>query len=1032
MMKKSRILLLLLAAGSTAGAQITGVVTDALEREPLAGATIRTKIAQTLAVTDANGAYRIDASPEDTLVFSYLGLQPGEEAINGRTVINVSLEEEKQQLNEVVVVGYGVQRRRELTGAVTSISRSHLENNQALSVDALLGGAAAGVNVTRQSGQPGASSSIRIRGGNSMNASNEPLYVIDGFIFFSEKNSTQTGVANIEGSLNPLASIQPADIESIEILKDVSAKAIYGSRGANGVILVTTKKGSRHSNDIHYQYTIGIDRAAKKIALMNAPQWAEWGKSASLTNGTDYLSDEYLASIGKGADWQDAVLRTGISQTHELSFSGGDKNTRYLLSGSYTNQEGIVINSGFSRYGGRLNMDRKVRENLTVGVTATADRSTQNALASLAASDFAGSSNPFKSGITHSLVYALFMPPVLPVRNGGEYNYTNPFELTELHYYDKAANPVSDLENSIAQTVGTSVLANFYARYALPFVKGLTVKINAGTNINYVTQNFFAPPYTALGINQDIQGRAAVGNRRTDVAQTEYLLAYARQLNDLHFLDILGGYTLQKTKTSFVYSKVTHIDSFDNLAKTNAPGEAILPPASRTDEANLHSLIGRVNYSFLQRYNLTATFRADRSSRFPAGNEWGYFPSVGVSWNIDSEPFFVASSSLNAAVSNLKLRATYGATGNQEIGFNDYTAYFNVGRYNGQSALEMTTLNNPSLKWETTTEYNAGIDLGLWNDRFTATLDAYAKKTTDLLMKTPPPLGSATSDMQTVNLGSLTNKGFEFSVGGRLLARKDLSWTVNLNFARNRNEITDLGKYNNLTEGSNQELILREGESVGSFYGYIFDGVAQQGEDLSALPTTGGSAPQPGDIKLRDISGPEGVPDGKINPEYDRTVIGSIQPDFTYGFSSTLNYRNWDFFALIQGSQGNEVYNKLRRHLSENNSNYNRSADLLNAWTETNPSNEVPRRNSVVDANYLYSRYVEDASFLRLKTVTVGFTIDRMPFISPASKLRLFAGAQNLVTLTAYRGYDPEIASGIDTGAYPTARSFYLGANLTF
>ena len=1022
----------LVVAAATLGradAQVTGTVIEATNREVLSGVTVRLNGTQTYASTDSDGHYSIAAATSDTLVFSFVGMQTRVEAIGGRYRVDVSLDEEHRQLNEVVVVGYGTQRRRELTGAIAGVSSTHLEYNRAPSIEGLLGGAVAGVNVTRTSGQPGAASSTRIRGGTSIYADNEPLYVIDGFIFFNERNATQAGVANIESSLNPLASLNPADIESVEILKDVSAKAIYGSRGANGVILVTTKKGTRNSNEIRYQYTLGVDVAAKRLKLFDAPQWARWARNVPLSYEGRYLSDEYLARIGSGSDWQDAVLRAAQSHTHELSFGGGNESTRYLISGSYTDRDGVVLNSGFKRYGGRVNLDKTLYGgDLGVGVTATADRSVQDALSALTGSDFAGSSSPFKSGITNSLVYALFMPPVLPIRNGNEYNYDNPFELTELHYYDRAANPVSDLENSLARTTGTSLLANFYLKYNPRFLPGLSLRVNAGANVNYVTRNLFAPPYTALGINQDIQGRASIGDRRTDVTQTEWLLSYTNRLGGIHHIDALVGYTAQKTGTSFLYNKVTHIDSFDNLAKTNAPSENLSPPASRTDEADLRSFIGRVNYSLLQRYNLTATFRADKSSRFPSGHKWGYFPSLGVSWNASEEAFFAAIR--KRLVSSLKLRVTFGSSGNQEIGFNDYAAYFNAVRYNGQSALEQTTIYNPDLKWENTVEYNAGIDAGLWNDRVTIVFDIYSKKTYDLLTKTPPPLGSSSGELQTVNLGNLTNKGFELSVAATLVAGERFSWTANGNFARNVNTITDLGKYNNLTEGDSQEQILRAGESAGSFYGYVYEGVVQTNEDVSKLPTVSGSRPKPGDVKLRDIGGPNGVPDGKISPEYDRTVIGSIQPDFTYGLSSALNLGKWDLFVSLQGSHGNMVYNKLRRHLSENNSSYNRSAELLNAWTENNPSNSVPAWNSVIDANTLYSRYVEDGSYLRLKTLTLGYTVDKLKFVSPKVKLRVFVSANNLFVLTSYKGYDPEVAGGMDTGIYPAARSFYVGATV--
>ncbi|MDR2424332.1 MAG: TonB-dependent receptor [Prevotellaceae bacterium] len=1021
----------LLAVGIQAVGQVGGTVSDAANGEPLAGANVNLKGTQIYAVTGKGGKYQIEAEANDTLVFSFIGLQTREEPVGRRSVIDVRLEEDKQHLNEIVVVGYGAQRRRELTGAIAGISAAQIEFGGAGSIDELLGGAVAGVNVTQNSGQPGAGSSTRIRGGNSINASNEPLYVIDGFIFFSEKNATQAGVANIDATLNPLASINPADIESVEILKDISAKAIYGSRGANGVIIVTTRKGQRSGNTVRYQYTAGVDKRAKKLPLFDARQWGLWARSVPLNNGDEYLSDAYLASIGKGYDWQDAALQNSLSHTHELSLNGGGEDTRYLISGSYTDRQGIVLNSGFKRYNGRINLERTMFKHLTVGVTASADRSEQNAMSTMVANDFAGSSSPFKAGISNSLVYALFMPPVLPIYSAaGDYNYTNPFELTELHYYERAANPVSDLKNSIAQTLSTTLLANFSAKYRLPAIEGLALKINAGTNINHIAQNFFAPPYTALGINEDIQGRAAIGNRRTDVTQTEYLLTFTRQLNEAHFVDILGGYTLQRTGTTFVYSKVTHIDRFDNLARSNAPSTTVIPPASRTDEAYLHSAIARLNYTLLHRYNLTATFRADKSSRFPAGHTWGYFPSAGISWNISDEPFFARRPL--PALSSLKLRATAGASGNQEIGFNDYVSYFNVGRYNGEAALEQSVISNPNLKWETTAELNAGIDAGLWNERLAVSFDIYTKKTFDLLMKVPPPIGSGTGDLQTVNLGNITNGGVELSLAATLVDREKASLKVNANIARNINTITDLGQYNNLTEGSSQEQILRVGQPAGAFYGYIYDGVVQATDDLTKLPAVAGTTPKAGDIKLRDISGADGVPDGKITPEHDRTVVGSTQPDFTYGLSAMLNLHGFDLFVSLQGSQGNEVYNKLRRHLSENNSTYNRSAELLDAWTEERPSNTVPAWNSVVDANTIYSRYIENASYLRLKTLTIGYTFDKLKLLSPQFKIRLFAGAHNLFILTEYKGYDPEIAQGIDTGVYPTARSIYFGGSITF
>ncbi len=1010
---------LLISICASAQTRLTGRVFDQTSQEAIIGATVLEKSTGNGTITDPEGQFslQIHAFPV-TLTVSYLGYRSQEVIIRTPEEALIGLEEEINRIHEVVVVGYGSQRRKELTGSVSSLPKATLEQ-PATSINELLGGSVAGLNVTQNSGQPGAGAAIRIRGGNSIYASNEPLYVIDGFIYFSEKNATQAGVGGIDSSLDPLAAINPADIESIEVLKDVSAKAIYGSRGANGVILVTTKKGQRGGHTVRYQYTIGVDRSAKKLNLMTAREWLAVQKEYFNDKPSQYYSQAELEAFDKGTDWQNAVLQTGISQTHELSVSGGDEKTRYMISGNYTDQKGIILNSGFKRFSGRLNLDRELYSNLKVGVTTNINRSTQDALTTFEGSNY--NDSPYSHGIANSLTYALYMPPVLSIYNAdGGYNYTNPFEYSYLSYYGQAANPVSDLKNSIGQTVSTSLLGNFYTEYTL--VEGLKARINAGAHIDYITQNYFAPPYTALGLNQDIRGMGAIGNRRTDVTQTEYLLTYTRQLHPIHFIDLLAGYTHQHTKTNFSVSKANHLESFDNLATGNE-----LPSISRRQQASFRSFLGRANYTLLERYNLTATFRADKSSRFAKGHEWGYFPSVGLSWNVDNESFLQP---LSPALSTLKLRLTYGKAGNQEIDFDEYEQYFNTGRYNGAPAYDMSTLGNSDLKWETTTETNAGIDAGFLNDRFTLTADIYYKKTKDLLLQVPAPLGSGTTEKQLANIGSVRNKGFELAVNARLTEGRNFVWTASANLARNLNRITDLGEYDELTIGNDQEQILRVGEAVGSFYGYRFLGVVQSDEDVSQLPTIGSRTPQPGDVKLADVSGAEGIPDGKISPEYDRVVLGSIQPAFTYGFSSTLTYKNLDFYILFQGSQGNKVYNLLRRYLERPNDSYNMSAVLLNSWTESNPSNTIPHLNSTRPTE-LDSRYIEDASFLKLRNITLGYTLP-VKVHTASVKVRFFASARNLFTFTKYKGYDPEVAEGIDLGIYPSSKSFLAGASITF
>jgi TonB-linked SusC/RagA family outer membrane protein len=1005
---------LLFIVAISAKAQISGIVSETNTGKPLPAASIYLKGTQTGAITDSNGHYQIAALENDILVFSFTGFQTHEETVGKQSIINISLQEDHQQLNEVVVVGYGTQKRKELTGSVASVGKNTLKQ-QSVSVDGLLRGAISGVNVSQVSGQPGAGSEIRIRGGNSVYANNEPLYVIDGFIYYNERYGG--GVGNIESSINPLASINPADIESIDILKDVSAKAIYGSRGANGVILITTKKGERGKNSVNYQYTLGIDKSAKKLKLLNAEQFRRINKNDVTWGNPDWIRfyDEQSAAADKAidTDWQDAVLQTGITQAHEISVSGGDDKTRYLLSGNYTNQQGIILHSDFERFSGRVNIDRRLNNNLTVGITANADRSTQRSLTALTAG--AGNGTPQQDGITNSLVYALFMPPVIPIKdyNTGEYNYYNPFERHQaFNYSSKNINPVNDLENTLGENINTTLLGNFYAKYYIPKVEGLAVKFSAGINVNYSTQNFFAPVTTMLGTGDDYQGRGSISNRRTDVSQTEYLLTYSKKLGTAHYVDALLGYTYQKTNTNIVLSRAVKLDEFE-LGRGVA-----LRNFSRAENAGLHSLLGRINYTLLSKYNLTATFRADNSSRFAENHKWGYFPSLGASWNVSDEIFF---KNVKPAFSTLKLRATYGSSGNQEIGFSEFDAYLNSGEYNGELAFELTNLGNKNLRWETTKEYNVGIDAGFLKDRITLVADVYYKKTNDLLVKVPPPFGSATNNKQTFNIGNVTNKGFEFALDISIIEQKSIQWTVTANFARNINTITSLGKYNNLTEGDKQETILRVGESVGSFYGYIFDGVVQANE----VVVENGVQLAPGSIKRRDLNG-----DHEIDSN-DKTVLGSIQPDFTYGFSTFVNWRHWDFSLSLQGSQGNEVYNRLRQHLNEGNLERNRSAELLNAWTPENPSNEVPALDAYIDYKSIYSRYVEDASFIKLRNITLGYTLP-VKINSSEVKFRLFVSGQNLLTISKYKGYDPEVPGGIDTGIYPHSRSVLFGAGLKF
>ena len=994
--------------------EIKGKVFAEKTKDTVIGATIKLKNLPGGAVTDINGDFQLNVkSLPVTLNVRMVGYKNQDIEINRNEPLTIYLTEDVTHLNDVVVVGYGSQKRKELTGSIASVSPTHLEYNVAPSVDALLGGAVAGVNVTSSSGQPGSPASIRIRGGNSINASNDPLYVIDGFLFFSDNTSTATGIKGFDGGSNPLNMLNPSDIESIEVLKDVSATAIYGSRGSNGVIMITTKKGKKDGVSINYQYTSGWGNSAKKLSLLNATQWARLEKDYFLNKGG--YTDAQIAQLGKGYDWQDAVLQTGISQNHAISLSGGDDKTHYFLSGNYLNQQGIIIHSGFERFTGRFNLDKEVFPRFKVGVNLTGNKSTQDGLTTFEGTNY--NSSPFSKGISNSLTYALYIPPVVPIyNNDGSYNYNNPFEYGDLRDGTRTVNPISDLNNSQAQTINTAFFGNFFAQYSF---KGLTAKVNLGSNISHTTQNYFSPASSALGLVPG--GIGEIGYKQVEINLTEFTLDYKKKFG-IHSFDALYGFTYQENKNNFLttitYNFTNASLGVNNLQDGYPYGGT--PIYSGFNSGYLYSTLGRVNYSLLERYNVTATFRNDYSNRF--AHPYGFFPSVGVSWNINEESFLKNVS----AISNLKLRASIGSVGNQEIPNDPYQYALGVIKYNGQTGYQVTNPGDPNLTWETTSQYNIGVDGGFWNNKITATVDAYYKNTSDLLLAIPPKLGEQFGHL--TNVGSVVNKGIEASLNAVLVENKNFNWSFAANIAKNKNTITKLpGDANELPLNDYQRL--KVGEPLGSFYGLIFDGVVQKNEDVTKLPTTPAyTIPVPGDPKFVDVNNDKHI-DGN-----DRVILGSTQPNIIYGFSSSFKYKNFDLFVLLQGTQGNKVYNELNRFLEIPNDEYNKSSALLNAWTPTNPSNTVPRITNTPLSSELDSRYVEDASYLRLKTLTLGYTLR---LFSNANNdkhlnLRVFATAENVLTITGYKGYNPEIANGIDLGSYPMARTFLVGASMSF
>ena len=994
---------------------VNGRVADAATGEAIIGASIiyNNKVG---AVTDADGRFHLDIKSYPSAInVSYVGYESLQVKLSERdSVVNIRLHEDAQALSEVVVVGYGTQKRTQLTGSVTTVKADVYSQSQSATLDGALSGQVAGLSVTASSGQPGADSQLRIRGGNSVNASNEPLYVIDGFIYFKDAANSNTGLGGFASGLNPLATINPNDIESVEVLKDVSATAIYGSRGANGVIIVTTKRGKNDDKQpcISYTYNIGVSSISRKLDLMNATEWAQFQKDY-FSNKAGY-SDAQIAALGRGTDWQDAVLRTATQQSHELSITGASDHSRYAFSANHTDQDGIVLNTGFQRYNFHTNVEWELREGLRFGVNATYGRSKQQGLTTTEEQVF--NSSPYSAGITNSFVYALLMPPVVSVyKQDGSYNFTNPYEYAYFAIGDHASNPVYDLEESVAENVNNYLLSNVWASI---HIGDLTLKATVGLNSERLTQNYFSGAYTSLGLAT--QGIGGTGNRQTDIWQQEYTAFYSKDLNANNYLDALVGYTRQTSTSTYSNLRTNHFTN-EALKQYNlGDGAGTYTPQTGISESTLNSLIARINYTLLDRYNATATFRADNSSRFSKDHRWGYFPSLGLSWNVDKEPFLRDVQNIDY----LKVRLSGGLVGNQEIPDYAFSTSYATGSYGGSSSYAKQNTANDRLKWETTASYNAGFDLGLLRNRLNIVFDAYYKKTSDLLLVVPIGFASGVTT-QLQNVGNVVNKGVELSINAALLQRRNLSWTVSANGAYNKNEITDMGITNDVIQGSSQQQILRRGEPLGSFYGLQFEGIVQQGDDVTILPTINGQTPQPGDLKFTDTNN-----DGKIDGN-DRIILGSTQPKLTYGFSTHFAYRGFDISASFSGSYGNKLYNALQRRLEETGDSYNLLTTVHDSWTPANGSQSLPLASKARPFSYIDSRYVQSASYLKLRNLTLGYTLKVESLKFKVQSLRIYATASNLFTVTPYKGYDPEVSSGTDSGVYPSSRTFTFGISLT-
>ena len=1008
-------------AGTACAQTITGTVKDAASGEPLPGASVQIQDAKRGVSTDLNGHFSIQADKMPvTLVVNYMGFRKQTyDVYEANEPLEIELSENRNALAEVVVVGYGTQVRKRLTGSVTTL-RPGEQLKTATSLNDVLGGAVAGLSISQSSGQPGASSSVRIRGGNSITGGNEPLYVIDGVLIYNSDDATQTGVGRSSANFDPLSTINPSDIESIEVLKDVAASAIYGSRGANGVIIVTTRQGKAGKPQVEYGYNVGLSSVSKRLSLLNARQWGELYLeiATDAQKAATGITPSVVEQWGKGYDWQDAYFRTAVSQQHQVSVSGGSDKERYLVSANYTDRNGVVRGTGFTRYGGRINYSRDLFKNFTLGVNVNASRSTQEGL-----SNFTNSAN----GLDGQLEQALRTSPAVPIRNAdGSWNYSNPFEAGDLVKSGGITpNAIAELETVTSKSKVSDFLG--VAHLTWKPVSGLTLNVQGSTNGIHTTEDFFSPSSATAGFF--CNGYGSVGNKSWQSNQFEATATWHKAFGEKHDLEVLAGFTTQTTSSKSAVASAADFANATLGSNFLQSGAQRLAPLTESVRNTLNSFIGRANYTLLGRYNLSATLRSDGSSRFAENHKWGYFPSVGAAWNVSDEPFLKHAH----RIGDLKLRGSFGTVGNQEIGdyqfLSKYASTLGYYYFNGVLATGYyrSSLDNDDLKWESTRSFDIGIDWSLLRGRLTVTADYYVKKTSDLLVSIPVEQTTGFSQ-QLRNVGGVSNKGVELAVSAVPVQRKRLTWTLNANIAHNRNEVTSLGGGQTQIINSDQTVI-RVGQPLGSFYGWKFDGLVQKGQRLEDVPVpVTKTNVEYGDAKFVDQNH-----DGQIDQEGDRVVLGSTQPKFTYGFGSSLRYRRLDVGLHFQGSYGNELYNRLRQSLETPSTSYNASTALLNRWTDEHTNTLIPRATGKVSYNnYLDSRYVEDASYLRLKNIQVGYTFPLRVAARQRLYVNLYASAQDLLTFTAYTGYDPGYAGAVDNGNYPNARTFTFGVKLTY
>jgi TonB-linked SusC/RagA family outer membrane protein len=1021
MKQLSLFLLLLLGSVPFSRAQtarVSGKVTSE-DGGALPGVNVLIKGTTVGTTSDVDGRYSLSITqPNATLVFSFIGFEPQEVAVGSQSVINVTMKVDVKSLEEVVVVGYGTQKKSDLTGSVTSVTSREIKQVAVASLDQALQGRAAGVQVTQASAAPGGGVAIRIRGGNSIQASNEPLYVIDGIPIFPSNSTYAPGNSGGQAQ-NALANLNPGDIESMEVLKDASATAIYGSRGANGVVIITTKRGKAGATNVDVENYYGVQQVSRKIPLLNAEQFALVANEARVNRGAApiFTPDQIAGFRNNSTDWQDEVFRSAPIRNHQVTVSGGNEGTRFAVSGNYFAQEGVILNSGFQRASLRVNVDKNIGKKIVVGTSLQLARAWNNQQVT----------DITRGGVVNG---ALVFSPTLPVFDANG-NYT--FDNSSIPGSQQVGNPVQDAMETLNRTITNRVLGNAYGEWTI--IDNLRFRASVGIDYQAGRRDFYAPSTNNRGRNAF---GSALAEKKDVISPVGTLtLTYNKNFGKDHQFTFLGGYESQSQMVDFLQANSSNFPT-DALAADNIGlGQIIGTPASGRNLWRLDSWFGRVNYTLLGKFLFTGTFRADGSSRFGAGNKWGYFPSAALGYNLSEEKFI---QDLNL-FSNLKFTASWGLTGNQEIGQYQSLSSLGTVRYPlgeviviGQAPGRVA---NPNLRWEKTNQYNVGLEMGFFNNRLNLEAAYYYKRTQDLLLNLDLPRTTGFSSILQ-NIGSVENRGLELAFNSANFVG-DFKWNTSGNITFNRNQVLALGPGETFRlapdtgDGHLQignSSILQVGSPVGSFFGLVTNGIIQTGEQVLPGSSSFGSV-GPGDIRYVDVNG-----DGQINNN-DRTIIGNPQPKFFYGLTNNFSYKDFDLSIFLQGTYGNDVWNVNSHELYRNDGATNNSASVIDRWRPDAPSNEWPsaRTRPFVLSDF----HIEEASFLRVRTITLGYNL-------PAAKLnikwlrtaRVYVQGQNLFTFTRYTGFDPEVNSlgqspvglGIDRGTFPMARMFMLGLNV--